>query len=88
MYIIWKMWLYYIIIFCEVCILFIIPLFCFFKETEHRTSRIFLEDLYTSLDAQEWLDVQCLDQVISNGLSALLSVCHIHANSVNVTYQV
>jgi len=34
-----------------------------FQETVHRVNRVFLEDLHVSLDCQEWLDVQCLDQV-------------------------
>jgi len=33
------------------------------SETKRRINRVFLEDLYASLDCQEWLDTQCLDQV-------------------------
>jgi len=34
-----------------------------FQEIKRQVICVFLEDLYTSLDCQEWLDIQCLDQV-------------------------
>ena len=35
-----------------------------FQDVKGHINCVFLEDLYTSLDCQEWLDIQCLDQVM------------------------
>jgi len=41
------------------------------QETKHEVNCVFLEDLYASQDCQEWLDVQCLDQVMITDLVML-----------------
>ena len=45
---------------CE-CLVVVVPVV---SEAKHRINCVFLEDLYASLDGQEWLDVDCLDQVL------------------------